>query len=600
MSLFKRDRFRERGRFSGAFGPVRAVGGFLLHTLALPVELWRRWRGAWGGRQTRNLIQGLPALLAALGVAFVLGAALVTRGRLPEHYRQAAAAAEASGDDALALTLYERLLRMDGGQGGTAFNKAQLLSRTGRDAEAASLMTSLTMRFPPEPRAYVWLAERRLLGPGVTLTDGLEPVVPDGPRPAGPAGAEVAGPTGPTGPTGPPVAAAPRPRTEVTPDELKAAVYFLRGALASGLGEHPRVHRRLAELILLAGFPAQAEPHLAAAAEKNPALHADHALLLERLGRGPKARAAYRKAVAHLTGAVARDPADRSARRQLAITQAKTGDREAAERTVRAGLAGDPDPVLRGMLVALLVEDPAVGPAAGDAAANGGDPKADGDGPDVASLTPPAAAGREAGPAAEREVARLREALALAPTSRAALTKLAGLAAAGDAGADALLDDLLTGGAATGVVHLAAGLRAVGRGETADARFHFERALALDPSLAAAANNLAVLTARGTPAAGGRPATDPDPERALGIVNGLLAKFPDQPNFRDTRGEILMRLGRPVEALPDLEAALAGGLAGRPELHERLAEAYAGLGRESLAAAHRRRAERARGDEPAE
>ena len=595
MSLFKRDRFRERSRFGGAFGPVRAVGGFLLNTVALPVELWRRWRGAWGGRQTRNLIQGLPALLAALGVAFVLGAALVTRGRLPEHYRQAAAAAEASGDDALALTLYERLLRMDGGQGGTAFNKAQLLSRTGRDAEAISLMTSLTMRFPPEPRAYVWLAERRLLGEGVTLDGDLEPVVPDGDRPA-----DAAGPAG-TGVAGPAVAAAPRKRTEVTPDELRAAVFYLRGALGSGLSEHPRVHRRLAELILLAGFPAQAEPHLAAAAAENPALHADHALLLERLGRGPKSQAAYRKAVAHLTDAVAKDPADRSARRQLAMVQAKTGDREAAERTVRAGLAGDPDPVLRGMLVALLVEDPAVAPApAGNAPADGGDGEKTGDGPDVASLTPTTSAGREAGAAAEREVARLREALTLAPTSRAALTKLAALAVAGDARADALLDDLLTGGAATGVVHLAAGLRAVGRGETADARFHFERALALDPSLAAAANNLAVLTARGTPAANGRPATDPDPERALGIVNGLLAKYPDQPNFRDTRGEILMRLGRPEEALPDLEAALAGGLAGRPELHERLAEAYAGLGRDSLAAAHRRRAERARGDGPAE
>ena len=590
MSLFKRDRFRERSRLGGALGPVRMAGGFLLNTLALPVELWRRWRGAWAGRQTRNLIQGLPALLAALGVLFVLGAALVSRGRLPEQYRQSAAAAEASGDDALALTLYERLLRMDGGQGGTAFNKAQILSRTGRDAEAISLMTSLTMRFPPEPRAYVWLAERRLLGEGVTLDDGLEPVVPDGARPADPAGTGVAGAA---------VAPAPRKRTQVTPDELRAAVYYLRGALGSGLSEHPRVHRRLAELILLAGFPAQAEPHLAAAAAENPALHADHALLLERLGRGPKSQAAYRRAVAFLSDAVAKDPADRSARRQLAMTQAKTGDREAAERTVRAGLAGDPDPVLRGMLVALLVEDPAVDPApAGDAPADGTGGET-GDGPDVASLTPTTAGDRAAGAAAEREVARLREALALAPTSRAALTKLANLAAAGDARADALLDDLLTGGSATGVVHLAAGLRAVGRGETADARFHFERAFVLDPSLTAAANNLAVLTARGTPAANGRPATDPDPGRALGIVDGLLAKFPDQPNFRDTRGEILMRLGRPEEALPDLEAALAGGLAGRPELHERLAEAYAGLGRESLAAAHRRRAERARGDEPA-
>ena len=65
------------------------------------------------------------------------------------------------------------------------------------------------------------------------------------------------------------------------------------------------------------------------------------------------------------------------------------------------------------------------------------------------------------------------------------------------------------------------------------------------------------------------------------------------PNFHDTRGHVLLALGRPGEALDALETALAGGMAGTEGLHRRLAEAYAALGRPELAAAHTRRADRA-------
>ncbi len=65
--------------------------------------------------------------------------------------------------------------------------------------------------------------------------------------------------------------------------------------------------------------------------------------------------------------------------------------------------------------------------------------------------------------------------------------------------------------------------------------------------------------------------------------------MPDHPYFRDTRGQILVKLGRYQDAIPDLEVALQA-----PELakdvHRALALAYEGLGLKDLAEAHRLRA----------
>ena len=172
--------------------------------------------------------------------------------------------------------------------------------------------------------------------------------------------------------------------------------------------------------------------------------------------------------------------------------------------------------------------------------------------------------------------------MALAPTSQPALAELASLAVGGDDSADALLDEMLTSGDAGGAVHLAAGLRASGRGDDAAALFHYARAYELDPDLAFAANNLAYLLARKDRGA--------QRDRALALADGLVERFPEVANFRDTRGGILMLMDRPGDAVKDLEAALAGGMAGNRDLHANLAVAYDALGQPSLAAAHRRRA----------
>ena len=534
MLGFGGDGFRDHERG----GPIRALLRAPLWLLrgvwrvvSFPLAGLKLVRVGWGGRQGRHLVQGLPALAGLLVVAFLAAAVGVSRASLPERYRAAAVDAAADGDLDLALTLYERLARLDGGRGGTAFERAQLLSRAGRDAEATSMMQALTGRRPPEPRAHVWLAERLIGGPGVTLDDALRPVPPAGPA-AAPGGDER------------PADAAAGYRPEAR--QVAAAAGHLNAALRTGLADAPRVHGRLAEILLLFGRKDEAVEHLKAQSEGDPDRLLAYARLLDDLGRTVPAEAAYRQAAAHFGEVVRDDPADSLARRRLAVALLKSGSPAAAREALERGLRGTPDPVARRMLAELLTIEV-----------------------------------RELGVLrADEALPKLRQALVLAPTYAPALAELAKMAAQGDPAADAALDDMLTGGEANGAVHLAAGLRASARGDDGAALFHFRRAYELDRSLVFAANNLAFLLARGA---------DPQPEKALAVMDGVVAEFPDVANFRDTRGGILMLLGRTEEAVAELERALAGGMAGNRGLHLALAKGYEELGQPALAAAHRRR-----------
>jgi tetratricopeptide (TPR) repeat protein len=74
----------------------------------------------------------------------------------------------------------------------------------------------------------------------------------------------------------------------------------------------------------------------------------------------------------------------------------------------------------------------------------------------------------------------------------------------------------------------------------------YERALARDPGNAIAANDLAFALGR----------EGHELERALALVAGALAREPGRAAFHDTRGFLLIALGRPREARAALEEAL--------------------------------------------
>ncbi len=178
----------------------------------------------------------------------------------------------------------------------------------------------------------------------------------------------------------------------------------------------------------------------------------------------------------------------------------------------------------------------------------------------------------------------LEEGLHYAPTNRSLLTYLVDFSNRTGAEADrarSLLQHMLVEKRPSGLVHLLLGLVAWRRGQSEAARVHLEQAHTLDPEMALISNDLAWILAN---------SPKPDLACALSLADDAVKRWPRQPNVRDTRGEILVKLGRWREAVADLEQAQAG-MPDNPGVHHALATAYEHLGMTELAEMHRRRAE---------
>jgi tetratricopeptide (TPR) repeat protein len=102
-----------------------------------------------------------------------------------------------------------------------------------------------------------------------------------------------------------------------------------------------------------------------------------------------------------------------------------------------------------------------------------------------------------------------------------------------------------------------------------DLRAHLQKAYQIAPEIPQIANDLAMDLAFGQPV---------DLARALAVVQPVVEKFPDNPGFRDTRGRILLKLGRYAEAASDLEFASLK-LSHASETEAALEEARRALGR---------------------
>ena len=85
------------------------------------------------------------------------------------------------------------------------------------------------------------------------------------------------------------------------------------------------------------------------------------------------------------------------------------------------------------------------------------------------------------------------------------------------------------------------------RGDLATARRHLETAHELAPQLTQIKNELALVLSAGN---------REDLEQGLELIQPVVDQFQNSPEFRDTRGRILARLGRNKEAAVDLEFAI--------------------------------------------
>ena len=126
------------------------------------------------------------------------------------------------------------------------------------------------------------------------------------------------------------------------------------------------------------------------------------------------------------------------------------------------------------------------------------------------------------------------------------------------------LEALVSTGQESPIAHLALGSKAWQAGDKQQAAFHLQRAYKVDPSMAVLANNLAWVLAH---------QDQPDLDQALAIMNTVLEDHPNIPDSRDTRGQILTKMGKWDEALDDLEFALRT-LPKVPQIHAALYTVY--------------------------
>ncbi len=148
----------------------------------------------------------------------------------------------------------------------------------------------------------------------------------------------------------------------------------------------------------------------------------------------------------------------------------------------------------------------------------------------------------------------------------------------GKTGADAkeLLGETMSGarGQATAWWYFLLWTDARTRGDMTLARSYLKTAYQLAPQIPQIQNDLAMDQST----SGSRA----DLEQSLTLIQPVVEKFPNHPGFRDTRGQILAKLGRYQEALADLQFA-ASRMPGSAGTREILTKVYAALGQSQTA-----------------
>jgi tetratricopeptide (TPR) repeat protein len=332
-----------------------------------------------------------------------------------------------------------------------------------------------------------------------------------------------------------------------------AAERHLLHALDGDLEDREAAHGLLGELYLNSGKLEQAEQHLLKAVPAKPQLRLRLAQLYALRGERDRARREGQLAVNFFRSWAQAELSQHQARLNWADAEIFLEDYQAAVEVLREGLTATGELLYRAALARAYVSwsdflgrDPAVNP--GD------------------------------------QLALLEKALEYDPNQIDVTMRLwAFTRVRGDAveKARAAVRRQLASGKASAITHLALGMDAWERGKQDEALVHLEQGYQLAPQMGVVGNNLAWVLANAQP---------PDLPRALALSNSVLERWPEDPMFRDTRGQIHVKMGHWKEALTDLQVALRG----RPNdvaLHRALAETYRRLEMPEMAAEHQRRAE---------
>lgn len=183
----------------------------------------------------------------------------------------------------------------------------------------------------------------------------------------------------------------------------------------------------------------------------------------------------------------------------------------------------------------------------------------------------------------ERSLQLLDKAMEIGPGNPYVLNRWALLARSDDSERQRVRDSLqklLIDGRASAGVHLVLGGLAAFEEDFDQANHHFRLGLLLHPNMAKLLNNYAWSLSHSEP---------PQLKQALEMANRAVEQTPENPIYRETRGQILAKLERWEEAIADLEQALPAiqNVHNAAEVRDALAAAYDAIDQPEIAAAHR-------------
>jgi predicted Zn-dependent protease len=482
----------------------------------------------WGRRNLRYLLQGLPAVVAFVGVV-TFGAVVVTQDRsllanqyqiqaqrsLNEATRLLRADKDAAAPLAMAQTCFQRLGWLQSDKLENRYGLAVVLEMLKQPTAADAIIQTLAPADRPGyGRAHLWLADR--------IWAALQT---------------------------PPKANGERPRTA---EMLRAYERHLLHALQWKTDpEVPaQANMRLWSLYRLTNRLPEAEQALTAAAERRPEMRLELAGWNLSLGKKELAQRQAQSAAETFRKRLDDNVDDHAARFQLIRCLLITGDYAAAQSLLLEGRALATTPALgdayRKELARVLI-------AWYDAKA--ADPKAT---------------------HAER-YALLDQVMAIIPDSPELLFRLVTFVRqTGPEGVKAKqkFRELTASGAPSATAYLVLGIDAWQQDKQAEARYNWEMAFKLSPGSPQVANNLAWVLAHYPPI---------DLPRAESLIDAALKQAPQDARLHGTRGHILAKLGRHKEALPELELAKAA-YPNDQKLFQALADSCTQLGLTNMAA----------------
>jgi tetratricopeptide (TPR) repeat protein len=533
----RRRRFRQKYRHSKVLAPLveTLVWGVLLpfrlvwRLVTAPFRLIRATSRTMSSRRSRqwmHLLQGVPAVVAGIGVFVVLMLLTTQAEELPLEYLRRAQSAYNAEHFQQAEVYLHRALQLDPDSDEASYLLARTLEHNGQQRRALAILDSLA---PDDrrgdPRAHLRKAE--------ILFSDLRT------RSA----------------AGDPDTAATREEWQRLLGHIEHAESGLRSYSATQRADleyfHGIVHYNMGE-------KEKAREYLERASRHREELNVTLAVLYDELGKSAtdeelarshfaNARRKRELAQTHLEGRLNENASDSETRAELARLVLKNQNYDEATRLLEEGrrLNSD-DEELQKLLAEVFVYR-------------------------VLSLP------RQTDPAIE--IGLLEKALQIDPDCGPAIHYLLQVGSDGNRQiARNALEDLIARGSSAPLAHFALGVMAWEDEDTENAVWHLERAYKLDPDLTVVGNNLAWLLAHDK--------EKPQPERALALINSVLESRPDQLSYVETRGQIYVRLGRWDEALDDLERALPQ-YNYTVEIHESLAKVYENLGQARLAQKHR-------------